>query len=82
MGSATSNILGTHSYFEGDIDPDLPTEFPSIIKATPEKDVVIDEAKTVADEGNSEKILLVQTEKSSMESAEASKPAATPEILI
>ncbi len=67
MSLASSKILGTHSDVDEDFDLELPTVFLSPVKATPEKDVVVDETITIADNGNS-------MEKSSTNSAEASQP--------
>ncbi len=82
VNSATSKILGTLSDIEGDFDLALPTEFPFPVKATLEKDVVVEQSNPVVGDGKSEKIVPASTEKSSTESTEASKPTTTLEIII
>ncbi len=81
---ATSKILGTHSDSDWEFVPDLSAEFPSLVKATPEKNVVVDESINISDDGNSAetKIVHVSKEKSSTESTEASQPPVKPETPI
>ncbi len=45
VSSASSRILATHSDVDKDFYPDLTKVFPSPVKVTPEKDVVIDKIK-------------------------------------
>ncbi len=73
VSSAILKILGTLSDFEGDFDPALPTKFPSLVKATLEKDVVVEESNPVVDDEKSEKIVMASTEMSSTESAQTKK---------
>ncbi len=82
MSSAKSNILDVYSDVDVDFDPDLPTEHKPQVKADPVKDLVVEQAKTEYDKGKSEKIIQMSMVKSGTESAEASQPAAKPEVPI
>ncbi len=73
--------MTTLSDDDNDFNQDIPTKYKFQVKANPEKELVVEEAKPEVDEWRPEKIVALLTKKSTTESTEVSKPPANPETL-